>query len=360
MRILPSYILREFLKIFSLAVGALLSLYLAIDFFENVGEFVQHRVALDDTARFFLLRLPQSLFYMTPVALLLSSVLHFGLLSKHNELVAIRASGVNLFRVISPVLIVSLLMSILIFILNGSLIPSSNQQAVDIERDLVQHKPRDLFFKQNSLWLRVDSRTLYNIAFAAPDQKMLRGVDFYHLSENFQMVERIRADSAVYTNSQWVLKSGTRWLFSEQGEVQVSYFDETPALFPIPLQDFSKIVLKTKEMKFSDLFHYVKKLHQEGYEDRRLSVDLYAKTSFPFSGVVLTLIGTSFALIGLRRGGIALGVGLSLALSFAYWMLFSFALSMGYSGYLPPFFASWSANFLFGGIGLYLMSQIKR
>ncbi|MBI5198152.1 MAG: LptF/LptG family permease, partial [Nitrospirae bacterium] len=52
--------------------------------------------------------------------------------------------------------------------------------------------------------------------------------------------------------------------------------------------------------------------------------------------------------------------GLSLVLSFAYWMLFSFMLSLGYTGHLPPFFAAWAANILFGGIGIYLAFQIKR
>ncbi|MBI4715879.1 MAG: LptF/LptG family permease, partial [Nitrospirae bacterium] len=293
MTILSSYILREFLKILALTLGALLSLFVVVDFIENVDDFVRNNVPFNETARFFLLRLPQGLFYMTPMALLLASILHFGLLARRQELTALRSSGVNIHRIAIPVLAIALFVSGILFLLNASVIPLSNQRSEDIKRTFIHHKPRELFFQQNSLWFRVDPRTLYNVELADPDLKILRGVDLYRFSGNFQLVERIHAAEAVYRDNQWILRSGTRWRFNGDDPIQVSRFETTPAYLPIQLTDFPKMVLRAGEMKFGDLRNYVKQLRREGYEVRRLTVDLYGKTAFPLAGGILTLIGLS-------------------------------------------------------------------
>ncbi|MBI4714395.1 MAG: LptF/LptG family permease, partial [Nitrospirae bacterium] len=171
---------------------------------------------------------------------------------------------------------------------------------------------------------------------------------------------RIHAAEAVYRDNQWILRSGTRWRFNGDDPIQVSRFETTPAYLPIQLTDFPKMVLRAGEMKFGDLRNYVKRLRREGYEVRRLTVDLYGKTAFPLAGGILTLIGLSFALMEPRKGGIALGIALGLALSFAYWMLFSFTLSLGYTGHLSPILAAWSANLLFIAIGTVLFLQARR
>ncbi|MBI5198168.1 MAG: LptF/LptG family permease, partial [Nitrospirae bacterium] len=100
------------------------------------------------------------------------------------------------------------------------------------------------------------------------------------------IVERVHAEEAVFRENRWFLKKGTRWSFHDGGRVIISHFDETPAGLSIQLHDLPKMTLQGREMKFGELQSYVERLRREGYEVRKLTVDLYSKTSFPLAGSI--------------------------------------------------------------------------
>lgn len=360
MRIVNKYVTIEFIKILLLISTGLTIVYMVVDIFENLGDFTKTHTDFITIIEYFLLRLPQAIYYIVPLSLLFASFLNLGLFIKYNEVTAMRSGGLSVLNIVSPMLIITFITSVSIFFLNDSIVPITNRRGEDIKRK-VEKRPREMFFKEDSLWFKSGSHTLYNVRFIDPDKKILWRINVYTLSPGFQIKENISADKAVSENGQWFLQSGIRRVFdSNNTGIRVYAFDRLPIVFPFELQDVRHAVVQASETRFGVLRNYIEKIGREGYEVKRLAVDLYAKTSFPLAGFIMTVTGISLALHMKRYGGIASGIGLCIFASLLYWVCFSLSLHMGYSGYIPPILSAWLANIIFMGFGGYIFYSATR
>lgn len=353
MKIVHKYITVEFIKILLLIATGLTIVYMIVDIFENLGDLTKTHADLITITRYFLLRLPQAIYYIAPLSILFASFLNLGLFTKYNEITAMRSGGVSAMNIASPVLIITFMAAIFIFFLNDSIVPVTNRRAEDIKRK-IEKRSKEMFFKEDSLWFKYDSYTLYNVRFVDPDKKMLWRINIYYLSPDFQIRESTTAEKAVSENGRWFLQSGVRRVFDiHNSGLRIYAFERLPIILPFDLQDVGHAVVQASETRFSVLRNYIAKIQREGYEVKRLAVDLYAKTSFPFAGFIMTVIGISLALNMKRFGGLASGIGLCIMMSLLYWVSFSMSLHLGYSGYIPPVLSAWLVNIVFAGIGGY-------
>ena len=354
MRIISRYVTIEFLKIFLLISAGLTTVYMVVDLFENLSDFTKNHADFITIIKYFLLRLPQSIYYIVPLSLLFASFLNLGLFIKYNEVTAMRSGGLSSLHITSSILTGTLIISILIFFLNDVIVPVANKRADDIKRKTEKRK-EETFFKEDSLWFKSGNYTLYNVRFIDSDKKILWKVTVHSLYPDFRIRESISADKAMLENGQWYLQSGIRRTFHSTNinVMTVDTFEKLPIQFPFDLKDVRHAVVQASETRFSVLRDYIKKIQKEGYEIRRLAVDLYAKTSFPFAGFIMTVIGISLALNMKRLGGMAPGIGLCILVSLLYWVCFSLSLHMGYAGYIPPILSAWMANIILMGIGSY-------
>lgn len=352
MKIITRYISAEFIKLLILISGAFTVLYLLIDIIENLGYFTRVHAGFLTIAIYFLLRLPQAIYYMAPLSLLFASFLNLGLFSKYNELTALRSGGLSIHNITLPVLTITILISAGTFFLNNSIIPVSNKKAEDI-RMTFETKPREMFFKEDSLWLKADDLTIYNARFIDPDNKIMGRINIYYLTPDFNVRESISAERATLEDGKWFLKSGVRRQFDpDNRNITLMEFDSLPLDFPIRLDDFSHLTVRASETSYTTLKNYIDTIKREGYEVKRLTVDLYAKTSFPFSGFILSILGMTFGFsTNKRSGGIARGIGLCIVAGVLYWTAYSLSLNMGYAGRMNPMLSTWLANILFGVIG---------
>ncbi len=351
MKIIPRYISAEFIKLLALITAAFTVLYLLIDVFENIGDFTRVNADILTIAVFFLSRLPQAIYFTIPIALLFASFLNLGLFTKYNELTALRSGGLSLYNITLPLIIITLLISAGTFLLNNSIMPVSNKKAEEMLM-VTGKKPREMFFKEDSLWLKADDYTIYNVRFIDPDKKIMGRINIHYLTPEFKIRESISAKGAVSEDGQWVLKSGVKRQFHPDNKrVSLLEFDTLRIDFPIRLNDFRHVIVQASETSYSTLKNYIETIKREGYEVKRLTVDLYAKASFPFSGFILSVFGITFGFRIKRQGGLAGGVGLCILTGVLYWTTYSLSLNMGYAGRINPVLSSWLANILFGAIG---------
>ena len=352
MKIITRYVSAEFIKLLILIAAAFTVLYLLIDVFENLGDFTRAHAGFLTISGYFLFRLPQAIYFTVPLSLLFASFLNLGLFTKYNELTALRSGGLSIHNITLPVLTITLLISGGTFLLNNSIIPVSNKKAEDI-RMTTEAKPREMFFKEDSLWLKAGDYTIYNARFIDPDKKIMGRINIYYLTPEFNIRESISADGAVSEDGKWFLKSGVKRQFDpDNRKINLLEFDTLPVDFPIRVDDFRHVTVQASETSFTTLKKYIDTIKREGYEVKRLTVDLYAKTSFPFSGFILSIFGITFGFsIKKRYGGIARGIGLCILTGVFYWTTYSLSLNMGYAGRINPMLSSWLANLVFGAIG---------
>ncbi|HLG21403.1 MAG TPA: LPS export ABC transporter permease LptG [Candidatus Manganitrophaceae bacterium] len=359
MSIISRYVLKEYLKIFFMTLAALLAVYLAIDFLEKIRKFSQKDAELIWVARYFLYKLPKVVFDIAPLALLLATLLTLGTLSKNNEVVALKSAGVGVLRLSAPLLLFAALVSLLFFYLNGSLIPGTYKKARLIQQVKIEKRDQGGLV-QNKIWLRLDSRTLFNIELIHPDKTSMEGVNIYYLGADFSLPEEIEAQTLTYEKGEWTLSNGVHRKFLPDGTVQFERFIRKPIPLDKKPEDFQRVSADPNEMTYEKLTSYIHRLNQDGFDSTRYQVDLRGKQAFPFVNFMMVLIGIPFALGDRRSAGFARGVAMSLAMGLFYWLIYSMTLSLGHVAVFPPWLAGWGANILFLGAGIYFFLNIRQ
>jgi lipopolysaccharide export system permease protein len=360
MPILLKYILREYLKILALCLAMLLLVYLAIDFFGKIGRLVQEDAPFSMIILYFGLKIPKIIFDVTPIGILIATLIVLGLQSRHNEIVAMKSNGISLFYATSPILILAFSLSLILGAGNLSLIPLTRQKADFVRAVKIRKIEEQSYYGQSRLWLRDGRNVFLNIGFADSIHNVLNDVALYKLRDDFTLGENIEAKRIQYEDGRWMMYEGTIRRFSTDGVMTEKTFEKESVDLQRKPADFKGLDVDTEKMKFTELRKYINRLDKDGYDVDRFRVDLYNKISLPFVNFVMTLIAIPFGLVQTRSRGIARGVGISLFIGSCYWIIHSIALSMGHAGLIPPLIAGGFANLLFLSVGLYLYLGIRQ
>ena len=363
MRILDRYIAREFLKILGMALAVFVGIYVIVDLFEKLGQFLEAQVPARIIIRYYLFTLPTIIFQVVPVAVLLSSLLALGTMARHNELLAMKMGQIGTFRIALPCLVLALLVSGAALALGQSLIPRAAERAEDIMRTRVKKLPAIRLGRQNNIWYsaRGDEfhRRFLHIGLAETASGLLHDVTLFELTPDFVPIRRLDSRDAVWESGTWVLKDGYLWTFSPSGGVMLDRFRRMAVGLAERPEELTRVVRAPEEMSYAELKDYIQRLAQSGVDVRRYWVDLDAKLSLPFASAVMALLGIAF---GLRTGktGVVVWVGASVPLGFLYWVLISLGFSFGRGGALPSLAAAWFPNALFAAGGLVALAKVRR
>jgi len=358
MKILPRYLAREFTQNFFLSLGAFSTIYLVVEFFERINAFLVNKATVELMGAYFLNKFPSIVFQVAPASILLSSIITLGLMSRHNEILAMKSGGISLRRITFPILGVVIILYFILLGMNEFIVPSANQN-VRMLRDLIIHKKKPMAaFKQNQIWIH-SHQVIYNIQLYHPEKDFLEGVTLYRFDQNFRIIERVDARSAHWQDGRWIFSNVSVTHFSADGfPVRKKYPELTLALPETP-NDFRIAEKNPDEMNYRELREYVHKIEHDGYNSTKYRCAMHAIFSYPFIGVIMAFLGIPIALRKERGAGVALGVGFSILISFAYLVAFSFSLELGKAGTLPPFLSAWLGNFIFALVGVYLFLSVR-
>jgi lipopolysaccharide export system permease protein len=357
MKVLDRYMFKEFLKIFTMTVLSFLSLYLLVDIFELIDDLLEHHVPLSISVQMFIYKTPDIFYQISPVAVLMATLLTMGILSRHSEITAVKAGGISIIRCIVPLLLCGLLISVMNIILNETVIPITNKRTESIKREWFEKSPTKIF-NQNSVWFR-DTNGIYTVRYMDTKAKVVKGFTMYNLDLSFNLKTKLHADELIWTDDRWLITSGLLWRFSEKEGIKATKINNVPLQMLGGPEEIGRAEANPKEMSFSVLYRYIVNLKKEGYEIKKYLVDLYSKTSFPFVNLIMVLLGIPFSLTSGKRSGLALGVTVTVLIGFSYWIVFGINMSLGYSGVIPPLVASWFTNIIFGAIGLLMLSHVR-
>jgi len=359
-RILPRYVVREYQKILSLSLGSLVLIYVIVLFFQKVDVIIEHQAPFYLIFEYLLFRIPEIIFqWILPYAVLLSILLTLGSFSRHSEITAMKAGGISLYRITLPLFFIALLISFCSFLGNEYLIPYTNQKTQYLLNVKIRKEEPSDFFKNNKIWYRSDHH-IFNIQLIDPQKRVLKGVTLYQFDDSFRCVQRIDAQTAKWIDGKWQFNSVTVRDFDANGPIRTTTFEEMKFVLPESWESFQMIERRSREMSYGELWAYIQKIQSAGYDATRYLVDFYSKHSYPFLNLIMVLIGVPFALKTSRSGGVAISIGISVMIGFAYGVTFYLFLSFGKSGILSPFLASWIPTLLFGLAGIFTLMSVKQ
>ena len=362
MPILFRYLLREYAKIFTMCFSGLMTIYLVIDFFEKVRRFLRYDASWLDVLTYFLLKAPAISFQIAPLAILMATLLTFGLLSRGHEITAMRSCGISLLWITFPFIAFAAGISLVLLLFSSTVIPLAASKSEEIRTTRIEKKLPAAAVKLKQPWTRVGPDSLMHVTSVSVGGDLLGSVRFFQFDPNFQLVEVTEADEARFRDSTWTLYQGRHRRFSPDGTVSTTAFDRQPIVMTLIPDDFTTWLAGDSElMTFHDIRAYSRRRLQQGSQAARLTIDYYSRIAFPFVTVVMALVGIALSLrrSGARGGSMAMGIGQALAVGFCYWTTHSIAIALGRGGVLTPLIAAWMANGLFMSFGLYLMFKVR-
>lgn len=358
MKILDRYLTVEFSRNLLFIAVCFISLFLIIDFFGKTRMFLSSHATFRQMAAHFLFLIPAMLSQTLPAAVLLASLMACGSLSRHNEITAMKANGVSLYRLFLPILTIASSVCLLVFLLNEWVTPYTNERAEYIRLVEVEKQQSLGSFKQDQIWYR-GQKGIYNFRLFDVQSGVLHGITLYYLDHDMNLIMRLDAERGEWKEGRWLFHNLLITRFPS-GEFPAIVKTATQVVdIPEKPDDFKVIQKDVETMGYSELKRYIRKLQMEGYDATRYIVDLQGKIAFSLVSLILAVIGISFSLRSERSGGIAQGIGAGLIIGFSYWLIYAFGMSLGRSGTLPPLLAAWLGNILFGGASVWLFLRIK-
>jgi len=359
MKYIDAYILRTFFRIYLLTLAAFAGVYLLIDFFEKIDNFIEHQAEIIYYIAYFGCKLPLIASQMSPLALLMASFMTIGGFAQHQELTAMHAGGISLTRIARPMIYISLLLVLTTLLINEFIIPIANRQLNYIYQVEVKGKSLE-DGNLEDLWYR-DQDKMVHIALIHPSKEVIEGIELIHLDDQFKIVERIDTHRATYQKGGWLAEKPLRRIFTNPDALCGEFSTPNDLLLDIGRtpKDFSSEIKRTDELGFLELYHLTRKLKKQGFDSRHLEVDMHSRLAIPFASLIMILLGIPFALKKGRGSNLALGIAVCVAIGISYHILQSILISFGYTATLSPFSAAWGANILFTFFGFWLLNSTR-
>ncbi|HEX6790733.1 MAG TPA: LptF/LptG family permease [Candidatus Krumholzibacteria bacterium] len=358
-RIHDRYLLRSFVRVFLFAVVAFVIIYVTVNIFEEIDNFIDHDARVLDIAQYYFYSMPFVLTYVVPVSLLLGTVFAMGVLARRNELTALLASGVSLTRVARPIFVFSLVVALFSIYFNDHVVSRANRRKADVMRHEIEKRPRPRSDLKTDFRYLGEHGFVYLAATYDHTTTTLYDVVVQQF-KNDAVVQRVDAKTASWKGTHWLFYNGYVRTFGGGGGESVAAFDtlSLPEMREKPA-DFAEEEVEEENMNFVELRRFIQKVQRSGGGVEQYMVDLYFKFSFPFAGSIFVLIGVALA-SGKRKPSIATGFGLTLVVSFMYYAVLRVGQTLGHNGVLPPLLAAQAGNILFLLIGLLMLRRANR
>ena len=373
MRLLDRYLLRELLIPLGYCLGGFLIFWVSFDLFSQLSEFQEKKLHLADVAEYYLAKLPEIFVLVLPIALLLASLYALTNHGRHQELTAMRAAGVALWRVSLPYLAVGLGSSLLLAVVNEGCVPAA---AAAAEQILVRRLPRLNGGDQGQWFPNLKFQNARDARFWRADayNTVTHEMKSPHVDWRLRDGTRrdIFADTAIYTNRSWTFYVVREFQYPadptglptalQTNCLVIPEFGETPALIrgEIKIGSLSGIkAAKKPRLSVAEILGYLK-LHTQ-LDDRQsalLYTQLNGRLAEPWTCLVVVLIAMPFGAPAGRRNAFV-GVASSIFICFAYFILMRFGLALGTGGYIPPWVAAWLPGILFAGLGICLTQRLR-
>lgn len=359
--ILDVYILRGWLLYFVLLVVTFTGIYMISDFFQRLGDIVRNNIGIGVVLEYYLFLTPKVVHLLLPLAVLVATLVNFGLLTKTNQIVAIRSVGISLYRISAPVFLLAAVLCVGMFLLQDNYLPETNQRQ-DAALNKIKGKPAQTYYRPDRQWIFGESSRIYNYRLFDPEENVFARLSVFEFDpQTYQMTRRIYAERAFWEApiQGWVLVNG--WVRNLSGDKVTEFMPFSVATFKELTEEppyFKKEVKTSEQMSALELQRYINELRQSGFDVVRLSVQLDRKLSYPVMVFVVALIAVPFSFSAGRRGALS-GVAVSIVIAIVYFGVSSLFEAMGNLNQLPPAVAAWSPDLLFGFSGIYLLLRVR-
>lgn len=357
MTIMHRHLLATFLRNLGYTIVGAIVLFTMMDLLDHVGSFVDNHATLSMVGRYYLYKAAWIIDTVLPVAMLMATLFTVGSMARYLELTALFAAGRSLMRVTSPLIVLGVLVTLFSLAWREYVLPRANVERNRVWETEVHGNPDRIRPTQDIALTGPDGRLYYARRFD-PNTGLLTGLRIV-TRDTARVTERIDAERAEWDGKQWTLVDGVRRTFVGDRE-QVSVFARlTPPDLQVDPRSFYRDRIRQEDMNIHQLVDYARLVRLSGADPTTALVDIQFNLAFPLVNLIVVLLGVVLA-SGPRKTTIASGFGLTLLVSFGYYLFMNFGRALGHSGTIPPTAAAWAGNALYAGIFAVLFVRARR
>ncbi|MFW5962105.1 MAG: LptF/LptG family permease [bacterium] len=352
-KIVDKYIIKEISKPFLMGIIIITIIMLSSFLFQLSDLIIIKKIPISTVAKLLLYQLPQLIVQTFPIAVLFATTTSIGTLSKENEFTALRMGGVSLYRLMIPLIIFGIIISIFTYIFNEEIVPWSTHEAKMIMREnIIKEASPEI---KEDVFLKGPQNKLFYVREYNKNKKELRDIVIYDLAKkNKAFPDIIIAQEGIISEVSWELKNGLIHEYDNGGKILLeTQFNKMEFE---ALKETEKIFANQKttdEMNRKELEKEITLFQRSGINISSLLVDYHLKLAIPFTPFIFIFLGVPLSLNNKKGKGV--NILLSIVIIFSYYLILSLARSFGKNEMLPPLMAAWLTNIFFTVIGVFLL-----
>ena len=352
-KLVDKYILKQVIEMFLMGVAVFTSIIFASDtFITLIKQISLFGIPFNVAFIMIILNLPQVIVMTTPMGVLLATVMTLNNLSLKSEITVMKACGIGLNRIAKPIFLFAIVMSVLSFFINETVVPITTRQSKDLalwslgQKNIPEGKQNFVFkeLKDGGILKR-----LFYVGYC--EDKTLHNITVLDTTKD-DTIQILQADEGKTSPEGWNFQKGAVYTVNNQGKVlNTTLFDSSVVQFGLDLSDELNDNL-AKEMNFTKLLKFLNK--NKDIKDRNyLLIELFDKLALPLTTIAFVLIGVPLAItpprVRYNRGFL-----FSIFIIFAYYLIRALSISFGEEGNIPAFLAAWMPNIVLTILGVWL------
>ena len=355
-KLLDYYLLRKFTANFIFIILSFTVVFIIVDIIDNIDKFINRGISNQEIINYYLLSIPWYISIALPMTILISTIICFVTMQKNQEITALKASGVSIWRVSSPLLLSGTLLCIVSFFFDNIIVVKTFEKKSPIEmklknKSMKSSKKNNIYYHLNNSFLAIKRFNYNNNTGTNISVQKLSGPD---------IISRIDADRMIWIEDKnmWYLKNLNLREWNGNILTHSSKRDSTMVIADMNPEIIKKDNINPEEMNYWQLSSFIDKLKNKGLKYNRWSVNKHFKTAFACTPFIMVLFGISLS-ITKPRSNYTTGIGFSIVVIFLYYLLIKAGQSLGYNQIISPFLSVWFVNILFISFGTYMFLKSR-
>jgi lipopolysaccharide export system permease protein len=357
-KLIDFYVVKKILFSFFLIFTSLLFVFYIIDMVELVDDIFQNNVAFSYLFKYIFYNTPEILSFIFPVSILTAVLLTFSLMSKNNEIIAVKVSGISLYRLSLPAVLIGIFISLVFFLIQEEITPTANKRAREI-LNVIHNREVRTERKETKFWDLGTNKEIYFCNFIEKKTNKIINFNIIHMDDQFSVKKRVSAKAAGWVSrNELILENGFERDYENNFPVNFKSFERKKIRVEEGEDLFTIKVASSQYMNIKELREYIKYLQKNRSETGKYEAKLYYKYAFPFSSLIMVLIAIPFSFIMGSRGAL-FGIGMAVGISMVFWFVFAVFSALGSASILSPFISAFGPLFIFVAVSTYLFINIK-
>ena len=337
-QLIYGYLVVQYLRWLGILAGGLAGIIAVFDLIELFRRTATKGVFFSDIVHMALLKLPHTFLELTPFLILMATWVVFFRLMRGNELIIMRMSGLSVWHVLAPLLLVVMSLKLVELMLINPIASSMHRKFEQLDSRLVHHREDRIALSENGLWVRqVEPSGQFILHAKSLTKEVLSQVTIYEFTHENALVSRFDAKQAVFTPGSLALTE-VSCAYPDGRKEQFDQYSFISQLTYAQIQENSATPDTISFWRLPEFIKFLEQLHLSSLRYRLYWHSLIAQIFFTMSMVLMGAAGIYFQL-GRRRTFPLLA--LTLGMGFTMFFVKDVTQALGLAGTLPILMAAW-------------------